>query len=772
MYFFKKIDELKQEKLKQEKLKQEKLKQEKLKQEKLKQEKIKKEKLKKEKLKKEKLKKEKLKKEKLKQEKLNLTQHNNILYKNVYIISNISGGGSIKYLHDITNNYKNVNFIRIQNKKQLFKIINYKPYDILFVQQLLHTNITPQDIINIKNKFNVKIIISIHDYCWFVDNIYDLNNPPETLYQFKYLNDLIDIEKSVIELFNNASIVIHPSKFTLNQYNRYFTKDNVFLQHHNDINIDYSTKNIPKITDFTINICHFQSFCICKGSENINLLKTKYTSYKGYTIKFFIVGENMGDYDESNWLNILIQYNIHCLLHLNKFGETYSYALSKSINSGLPILYNNVGSFKERIPEGVSHYKKVIDCEKDYANINTLYQQFENMLDYIIENNGLFNTYNNDNTIVYKELYNFLFESKENNLSICNKIYDKIKPFAIYFPQFHAIPENNVNYYNGMTDITNLYKYNLNAVNKLDIPSLTDLKLKTVLDYDLSNKDIINRQIEIAKNNCIRGFAIYYYWFSSNSITNKNTIMEKCHDNFFQEEISDFKVFFVWANENWTGNPAFNTNEKILNEYNVDNFKKNIKNLMRYFKHPNYYKINNKPLFYIHHPFLISDDALSSFETILNLECKNNGFDGCILVLNNLKSNYNNFKNYNFHPNYKKTKTLNYDEYLDIYVNKDNKDNTDTIFFDFNNSARLYNLDKLNLVTVYKNNTINNQEKYIKKILNQYKNKKYDDDDNENNKILLINAWNEWGENMSIEPGQNNGYKYLLLLKSNLISFL
>ena len=47
--------------------------------------------------------------------------------------------------------------------------------------------------------------------------------------------------------------------------------------------------------------------------------------------------------------------------------------------------------------------------------------------------------------------------------------------------------------------------------------------------------------------------------------------MEKCYDNFFQEEISDFKVFFVWANENWTDNPAFNTQHKILNEFLIKN---------------------------------------------------------------------------------------------------------------------------------------------------------------------------------------------------------
>jgi len=43
---------------------------------------------------------------------------------------------------------------------------------------------------------------------------------------------------------------------------------------------------------------------------------------------------------------------------------------------------------------------------------------------------------------------------------------------------------------------------------------------------------------------------------------------------------------------------------------------------------------------------------------------------------------------------------------------------------------------------------------------------------NKINKILLINSWNNWGENTSIEPGQINKKKYLSLLKSNLLSFI
>ena len=39
---------------------------------------------------------------------------------------------------------------------------------------------------------------------------------------------------------------------------------------------------------------------------------------------------------------------------------------------------------------------------------------------------------------------------------------------------------------------------------------------------------------------------------------------------------------------------------------------------------------------------------------------------------------------------------------------------------------------------------------------------------NSDTKILLINAWNEWGEKMHVEPSEQRGYYYLDLIKNNL----
>lgn len=318
-----------------------------------------------------------------------------ILYmsKKTFIISNISGGGSVKYINDIMNRYSNICIIR--NKTELYKH-QYSSTDLLLVQQLFFTDITPIDLIELKNTYSLKIVISIHDFCWF----HDLK------YESIYLHNIIVLD-SVKNLFELANYVIYPSYFVKNIYESYIPKHSYIIQPHNDITINYNTKCIPPIQN-TIIVGVPTAFSDYKGKENITTLM-KYTNYKNYKIEFRIVGFNCPHYNETNYYEF---YNkVHCLLHLNKWGETYCYTLSKSINSGLPILYNNIGAFKERIPYA-EHYFKVIEKEEEYYNIDKLTKNFEIMLDYIIENNGKYNKFYNNNTIQYHDFYDFLFESR------------------------------------------------------------------------------------------------------------------------------------------------------------------------------------------------------------------------------------------------------------------------------------------------------------------------------------------------------------------------
>jgi hypothetical protein len=79
----------------------------------------------------------------------------------------------------------------------------------------------------------------------------------------------------------------------------------------------------------------------------------------------------------------------------------------------------------------------------------------------------------------------------------------------------------------------------------------------------------------------------------------------------------------------------------------------------------------------------------------------------------------------------------------------------------FNNTARLYIPNNLDLRTHTINNNIINQSKFIDITFSKYK----------LNNMLLINSWNEWGEDMAIEETESNN-KLLNLIKFKLLKFI
>ena len=127
-------------------------------------------------------------------------------------------------------------------------------------------------------------------------------------------------------------------------------------------------------------------------------------------------------------------------------------------------------------------------------------------------------------------------------------------------------------------------------------------------------------------------------------------------------------------------------------------------------------------------------------------------------------TNKTTISSYNFSPSYKGGEPTDYKEYTNVIINKQlENDNITTMFFNFNNSVRFTIPYRTDCITKFTNTSILNQDKTLNLILNKYKNK-----NSELNKILLINSWNEWGENMAIEPGEIYKTRYLSLIKSNL----
>ena len=252
-------------------------------------------------------------------------------------------------------------------------------------------------------------------------------------------------------------------------------------------------------------------------------------------------------------------------------------------------------------------------------------------------------------------------------------------------------------------------------------------------------------------------------------------VMQKVVNVFFENNVNmkKRKIFFIWANESWSNNPAFgNCNHKIENTYDEHNLDLNAENLIRYFTSDNYLKIDNKPVFLIYHPWFIKPEEIERFYIKINDICKRYFFSGIHLIINSMNGDILKYEKFYLNFNYKKTTSSYYDDsdkqiYLDYnkYINNDvqnisNKNAINTLVFDFDNRARLSKPNKLKLSTICINNNEFNKIRFINDIAEKYNKEKKSEIEN----ILLINSWNEWGENMAIEPSEQHGFYYLNLI--------
>ena len=116
-----------------------------------------------------------------------------------------------------------------------------------------------------------------------------------------------------------------------------------------------------------------------------------------------------------------------------------------------------------------------------------------------------------------------------------------VKLIAMYFPQLHAIPENDAWWGNGFTDWNNVRSAHPQYVghNQPRVPLNKNY-------YDQSRLETLRWQIDLAKQYGVYGFCHYHYWFDSKQLleTPTNLIMKN-------RDI-DFPFCLSWANETWS----------------------------------------------------------------------------------------------------------------------------------------------------------------------------------------------------------------------------
>jgi hypothetical protein len=167
------------------------------------------------------------------------------------------------------------------------------------------------------------------------------------------------------------------------------------------------------------------------------------------------------------------------------------------------------------------------------------------------------------------------------------------RAIALYLPQFHPIPENDIWWGKGFTEWTNTAKAKPLFPGHYQPHVPADLGL-----YDLRVPEVREEQAVLARSAGIEGFCYYHYWFAGRRIL----------DRPFREILAngkpDFPFCLCWANETWSG-VWHGARDKILIEQTypgTDDHRAHFDALLPAFIDPRYIKVDGKPLLLIYKP--------------------------------------------------------------------------------------------------------------------------------------------------------------------------
>jgi lipopolysaccharide biosynthesis protein len=174
-----------------------------------------------------------------------------------------------------------------------------------------------------------------------------------------------------------------------------------------------------------------------------------------------------------------------------------------------------------------------------------------------------------------------------------------VRALAFYLPQFHPIPENDLWWGKGFTEWTNVVRARPRFRGHYQPHLPADLGF-----YDLRVPEAREAQAELARSHGIHGFCYYHYWF------NGKRLLHRPLDEVLKLGQPKFPFCLCWANENWTRRwDGFDREVLIRQEYSSEDDLAHIEFLLRIFEDERYIKVDDRPLLLLYRTELLPDPS-------------------------------------------------------------------------------------------------------------------------------------------------------------------
>ena len=344
-----------------------------------------------------------------------------------------------------------------------------------------------------------------------------------------------------------------------------------------------------------------------------------------------------------------------------------------------------------------------------------------------------------------------------------------VRAIAFYLPQFHPFVQNDEWWGKGFTEWTNVGKA------RPLFPGHHQPHCPIHLGYyDLRIPQIMQEQARLARNYGVSGFAYYFYWFAG------QLLMETPLEAMLADPEVDLPFCMIWANENWTRRWDGQDQEVLIaQDHSLEDSCAMLEYLCKFMADKRYIRVNGKPLFIIYRATLIPDfaETLKMWRT----EAKRMGL-GELYVVSAQTFGHSDPRDLGldaaieFPPHGVKSSEIssliprlakdfdgglfNYPEVVSNAVRQQQPDYTlfRTCMLSWDNTARR-NLR----ASIFANFSLKDYTRWLASNMERAAKDLGRSDDE---RLVFINAWNEWAEGTHLEPDQKHGFGYLEATRS------